>query len=1085
MKRRVGFLTVLAVAFLLLAGPAQAAPSAGWHLESFATPTNFSTAHGNAYVLTATDVGALPTDGSEVVLTDTLPAGLTANSVKLRWSGYPARSEKELAPGHCTTTPLRCALPASFFAEQGKAIQPADTLRMIVGVAIGSPPSESLLNTAAVEGGGAARVKASAENRLSEALPPFGIPAFSNYLAGPDGQPPLQAGEHPYHLLSAIGLANAFVRSPETQSDDSSVEDPRDILVDLPPGLAASALSAPTCTFAQLGSFAAGSEEPACPAASAAGHLRTNPENHVTGINGFLYHMTPEHGVAAEYAFRDTISGTHALYASLVPSSAGYVLRVTSPEITQISLTDVLTQFFGDPAAHDAGRGPQPADVPTFTNPANCDGQPLITTIHADSWQNPAHWAPGSGAEPDFSEPAWASATYESEPVTGCEALAGHFNPEIEATPTTNQGDKPSGLDVTLKVPQHESIETLGTPPLKKAVVTLPAGMTVNPSSANGLQGCSLAQIGVSPSGQPNAAAPHCPDAAKIGSLELKTPALPGVLQGSIYVAKQSENPFKSLLAIYLVVDDPTTGVLVKLPGEVKADPTTGRLTTIVDNSPQFPFSELKTHFFGGQRAALRTPAVCGTYEVTSELTPWSAPQSGPPAEPAGSFQITQGCAKSPAAEPNAPSFEAGTLSPIAATYSPFVLKLHREDGSQPLQAIETTLPPGLIGRLAGITECSEAQLAAAAARSGLGEGAAELANPSCPAASQVGTDVAGLGAGLNPFYIKAPIYLAGPYKGAPLSLAVITPALAGPYDLGTVLVRAALYVNPETAQITAKSDPIPSILDGLPSDVRSIAIKMDRNQFTLNPTNCERKAITGAAISILGQSAALSNPFQVGGCQALGFKPKLAISLKGPTKRAGNPALKAVLTYPTKGAYANIAKAAVTLPHSEFLDNAHIGTVCTRVQFAEGNASGEKCPAASIYGFARAETPLLEKPVEGPVYLRSPLPGHKLPDLVAALNGQIDVALVGKIDTGKGGGIRNTFEVVPDAPVTKFTLEMKGGSKGLLVNSEDICAKPQRAVAHFTAQNGKVDDFNPLIANSCKAKKHKGSHKRHHRGKR
>jgi hypothetical protein len=277
---------------------------------------------------------------------------------------------------------------------------------------------------------------------------------------------------------------------------------------------------------------------------------------------------------------------------------------------------------------------------------------------------------------------------------------------------------------------------------------------------------------------------------------------------------------------------------------------------------------------------------------------------------------------------------------------------------------------------------------------------------------------------------------------------------------------------------------------------VRSIAIKMDRNQFTLNPTNCERKAITGAATSILGQIAPLSNPFQVGGCGALGFKPKLALSLKGATKRAGNPALSATLTFPTLCSLgrhsdvlrpcppsANIAKAAVTLPHSEFLDNAHIKTICTRVAFAEGAVPGERCPAASIYGFARATTPLLDNPVQGPVYLRAS--SNKLPDLVAALNGQIDVALDGRIDTGKSGGIRNTFEVVPDAPVTKFTLEMKGGSKGLLVNSEDICAKPQHAVAKFTAQNGKVDDFNPLIANSCGGKKHKGSHKHHHRGRR
>ena len=254
----------------------------------------------------------------------------------------------------------------------------------------------------------------------------------------------------------------------------------------------------------------------------------------------------------------------------------------------------------------------------------------------------------------------------------------------------------------------------------------------------------------------------------------------------------------------------------------------------------------------------------------------------------------------------------------------------------------------------------------------------------------------------------------------------------------------------------------------------------MDRNQFTLNPTNCENKSFSGEAHSTLGHSAPLSSRFQVGECSQLGFAPKLAISLKGPTKRAGHPALKAVVTYPSKGAYSNIAYARVNLPHSEFLDQGHLNNICTKVQFAEGSQLGEKCPPSSIYGFAKATTPLLEKPVEGPVYLRSPLPGHKLPDLVAALNGQISVALVGKIDTGPNHGIRNTFEVVPDAPVTRFELTMQGGKKGLLENSENICAKPQKAIVDFTAQNGKVDDYNPLIGNSCKTGRGKRGHGHH-----
>jgi hypothetical protein len=1069
---------LIAAAAFLTAAPAYAAPSPGWRIESSSTPTNFTTTDEDSYTLTAIDVGAAPTDGSEVIITDTLPSALKVQGASLRWSGNPPEGERTSLPAaFCTTAPLRCAIPASFFTEQGKTVQPGDTIRMSVFTAVlTGAPEGPLLNAVAVEGGGAPRAETEAENQLTAALPAFGAAAFSSYFADPAGQAPTQAGEHPYGLTTSIDLANALLHTPETNIADTSVEDLRDVLVDLPPGLAGSALSASTCTFAQLGSAATGGTGAnQCPAASVVGHLRTSPPG-PSSIDSPIFNMTPERG---QFAVYDNAGASHVLDASLVPSPAGYLLRVTSPEISQITLTKILSSFFGDPAARDAGRGPQAGDLPTFSNPADCSGEPLITTIHMDSWQNPGTYNPDGS--PNLAEPNWVTKPYEAPPVSGCDKLAGLFKPKIEATPTTNQADKPTGLDVNLKVPQAEGIETLATPPLKKAVVTLPAGMSVNPSSANGLGGCSLAQIGVSASGQPNAAAPDCPDASKIGSVELETPALSGVLQGSIYVAKQSENPFKSLLAIYIVVNDPKTGVIVKLPGEIRADPATGQLTTVIDDNPQFPFSELRTHFFAGQKAALRTPAVCGKYEVTSELTPWSAPQSGPPAEPSAAFEITQGCASSAATEPNHPAFSAGTLSPLAGAYSPFVLKLSREDGAQELKGLSVALPAGLIGKLAGVQECSEAQLAAASARGGLGQGALELSSPSCPASSEVGTVTAGAGAGLTPFYASGHAYLAGPYKGAPLSLAVITPAVAGPFDLGTVVIRNALQVNPETAQITAVSDEIPHILQGIPLDIRQVALNMNKPDFTLNPTSCEKKSITGSATSVLGQSTLLSNPFQVGGCKGLGFKPKLSLALKGSVKRTANPALIANLTYP-KGSYANVASAQVKLPPSAFLDNAHIGTVCTRVQFTAAAQLGAGCPAGSVYGRVRAVTPLLDQPLQGNVYLRSS--SHKLPDLVAALGGQIEVALVGRTDSVKGA-LRNTFEAVPDAPVTSFRLELFGGKKGLIQMSSGFCAHPN-ATVNLTGQNGKVFDTTPKVAAKCpKPKKHKGHpgaghHKRH-----
>jgi uncharacterized repeat protein (TIGR01451 family) len=1064
--RRSALLTVLAFAALLpIAAPAAAAAEAPrLTIHSLALPTSFSesdTANCIAnftecdrYQVSATNSGSQPTHGA-IVLTDSLPAGLSIHEFKFVKNVLAGEIEELTAECKPEGNSVKCRHTASLKPDQSLE------LRLAVTVQPGAVGGE--VNTAEVTGGESPGASL-AEADVLDSPAPFGIRALSPYLPGPDGEPSTQAGGHPYEFVTRFDLDTRIKPSPESQVLPTSVEDLRDAVVDLPPGLIGSATATPEkCTLIQLTTLAG------CPPDTRVGNLRTDPEA-IARVNSGLFNMVPEHGVAAEFGFVDVLNTTHVIYASVVPTAQGYTTRATTPETPQVGITDAIATFFGDPAAKDGGE----AGTPMFANPADCSGEPLNTTIHVDSWQSPGPY--DADGTPNFSDPRWAGATAQTPAVTGCNQLS--FEPTISATPETNRADSPTGLEVDLRVPQTEGPETLATPPLKKAVVTLPEGMTVNPSSANGLEGCSLAALGMSASGEPDAAAPTCPDASKIGSVELETPALPGVLQGDIYVARQTENPFHSLLALYIVVDDPTTGVIVKLPGEIRANAVTGQLETVVDNSPQFPFSELRTHFFGGQRAALRTPSVCGTYTVTSSLTPWSAPESGPPATPSASFEITQGCASSAGTEPNHPGFSAGTLDPLAGAYSPFVLKLTREDASQEFKGLSLTLPEGLIGKLAGIPYCPDATLAAAAAKSGL----AEQASPSCPAASEVGSVTVGAGSGLEPFYATGRAYLAGPYKGAPLSLAVITPAVAGPFDLGDVVIRNALQVNPETTQITAVSDEIPHILQGIPLDIRSIALKMNRSQFTLNPTNCEKKSITGTASTVQGQSAVLANPFQVGGCKQLGFKPSLKLSLKGSTKHAGHPALKAVLTYPKQGAYANIAKAQVNLPGSEFIDQGNLNKTCTKPVLLAGN-----CPASTIYGKVKAWTPLLEAPLEGPVYLVGGY-GFKLPALVAELDGQIKVLLVGKVDSGPNKGIRNTFETVPDAPVEKFELNLKGGPKySLLENSENLCAKPQKAIADFTAQSGKVLDLKPTITNSCKTNggkgKKGGKHRKKHKG--
>ena len=606
---------------------------------------------------------------------------------------------------------------------------------------------------------------------------------------------------------------------------------------------------------------------------------------------------------------------------------------------------------------------------------------------------------------------------------------------------------------------------------LRKAVVTLPEGLVVNPSGANGLDACSPAQVGIdATTGVANGSPVSCPDASKLGTVTVETPLIDHPLSGSVYAATPDDNPFGSLLALYVTLEDPATGTLAKLAGKVVPDPQTGRVAAIFDQNPQVPFEDFKLHFFGGAGASLRTPATCGNYTTTSELTPWSAPESGGPARPGDSWAITKspsggGCATTPSAQPNSPAFDAGSVSPIAAAQSPFVLHLRRDDGSQQFSSVTVAPPPGLVGTLAGLATCPDSALVAAANKSGK----AEKASPSCPAGSAVGSVTAAAGAGPAPYMAAGKAYLTGPYKGAPLSLAVVTPAVAGPFDLGTIVVRTALRVDPKTAQITAVSDPVPTILEGIPLDIRSVDIALDRPNFTLNPTNCNPMAVSGQWFSTLGQAASLSSRFQLGECGRLGFKPKMTLRLKGGTKRGAHPALTAMLK--PRAGDANIASVSVALPHSEFLDQGHIKTICTRVQF-----TADQCPPNAVYGKASVLTPLFGYALTGNVYLRSS--NNLLPDLVPDLRGPasqpIKVEAAGRTDSIKGG-IRNSFEFVPDAPFSKLVVQLQGGKKGLLQNSRDICGRPFRATVIYTAHNGLAYTDHPLLQAKCGKQRRSG----------
>jgi len=544
-----------------------------------------------------------------------------------------------------------------------------------------------------------------------------------------------------------------------------------------------------------------------------------------------------------------------------------------------------------------------------------------------------------------------------------------------------------------------------------------------------------------------------------------------------MYLAAQGDNPFQSTFALYLVLQDTEErGVLIKIPGRIDVDPASGQITTSFSDTPQFPFDDLTLKFRSGPRAPLVNPPACGTHTIGVQVSSYAQPAS--PIDISNTYQVTEGpngaaCPASSGGRPFAPKFSAGTLNPVAGDYSRFLFRISREDHEQELSRVTALLPPGLVAKIAGIPFCPEAAIASISGAEGAGK--AELSSSACPAASQIGTLSAGLGAGPGPNYFDGKVYLAGPYKGAPLSLAVVAPGIAGPFDLGNVVVRAALRVDSETARVTAISDPFPTILQGVLLRVRDVRLQVDRPQTTVNPTNCERMAveseIAGVGGSLLSSADDslfdASYPFQVGECGNLAFAPKLSFRLFGGTSRGAHPKLRAVLRMPRGGA--NIAKASVALPRSEFLDQSHIGTVCTRVQFA-----ADACPAASVYGKVEAKTPLLDETLSGPIYLRSS--NNTLPDLVGAFRGgRVDFNLVGRIDSVRGG-IRNTFELVPDVPVSSAVFTFLGGRKGLLINSRDLCKRTYRVTAELTAQNGQLRTLTPALRNSCKSQRKKNS---------
>lgn len=845
-----------------------------------------------------------------------------------------------------------------------------------------------------------------------------------------------QAGSHPDVTTSFFFPFNA-----DRKGIPGPIEDPKDVTVDLPPGLVGNPTATTQCSPTDI---ALGRST--CPITSQVG---------IVGITTSLftstpivlyepvYNLVPPTGVPAEFGFN--ISGVVIRLNARVRTGTDNGLSIDITDISQaVGVIGTSLTLWGVPAdpSHDDIRGscldgtagtslgicPTPASPePFITLPTNCAAGPVVTTLTVNSWQDPTHPSTASFVSHDSAGNAVG--------VNGCDRLG--FDPSLTVRPDRAAAGSPAGFGIDLKVPLNENPTGLAVSNLKKVVVTLPLGVAVSPSSADGLQGCAPSEIHLN-----DVSAPTCPNGSKIGDLSITTPLLSTPLTGGVFLASPNDNPFGSLLAIYLVASG--DGVTLKLPGQIQANPQTGQLTATFDNNPELPFSDLSVNFKGGPRAPLVDTPVCGTATTSSQLTGWN----GAVQNTTDSYVVSQDGQGAPCTGGGFdPWFTAGTVNPAGGQNSPFTLTFGRADADQALGTIAVNLPKGLLGKIASVPLCPDA-----AAVSG-----------GCTSVSQIGTATTAAGAGTSPLQLPGRVYLTGPYRGGPFGLSIVVPAIAGPFNLGTVVVRAAIYVDPTTAALTITSDRLPTILQGIPLQIRAVNVTVDREGFTFNPTNCEAQTVGATISSAQGARAAVSSHFQAANCATLPFKPNLSASTGGRASKAGGASLDVKVSSKggpqPGGGEANIRSVKVDLPTQLPSRLTTLQKACPDSVFQANPAS---CPAASNVGTGGASTPVLAHPLSGPAYLVSH-GGAAFPDLEIVLQGEgITLVLDGKTDIKKGITM-STFSAVPDAPISSFELKLPTGKYSVFaVNlpaaaNYDFCGKTLVMPTRITGQNGAV----------------------------
>jgi hypothetical protein len=1099
---RLGLCMLAGVLAVVVGGASSAlATEPWWHVNTISAPAG-QLGGESRLVLEVSNLGDAAVEGftNPVTIVDRLPAGVTPTHLQPEGGGsFKIGIDGVEEVIHCSFVAevVTCTYAGPLLAYERFMIS------MTVEV---QPGAGSGVSEVSVEGGGATPVVVRHALDLDRSPAVFGV---ENYELTPEeegGAPDTQAGSHPFQLTASLtfdtkaaaieecagssylksGQASECTVAPEVQPSGLT----KDLRFNLPAGLVGNPTPLPKCP---LHVFLAKSNTVFCPDDTTIGvatPIVTSIFNGNFGVLGVfgpfavtspLYNLEPAYGEPARFGFNTAI-GPIILNTSLA-TGGDYHVVTTVPNIpSYVPFIGSQVTFWGVPgdARHDTSRGlcldeykgtiekpeqlefscpNQEKPQPFVIMPTSCTG-PLQTSVEGDSWSEPGK----------FTAKSYTFANLAGEPFAqdGCNNLS--FAPSIQVAPDSADPSTPTGLTVAVHVDQEASLNPTGLADatVKDTTVTLPAGVGLNPSGADGLSACTTSEIALE-SGEEQT----CPEASKVGTVEVHTPLLPEPLVGAAYLATQDANPFGSLVALYLVGYDPVAGVRIKLAGEVKPDPITGQLVATFKETPQLPFEDLDLHFFGGSRAPLGSPALCGSYTTTASIAPWSGRE---PVASSSEFDITAG-PNNPTCQnplPFAPALTAGMTSIQAGGFSPFTMTMSREDGNQNLKAIELHMPPGLLGTLSGVALCGEPQADAG----------------TCGPESLIGETTVSVGLGGSPYSVTGgKVYITGPYDGAPYGLSIVNPAKAGPFNLGNVIVRAKIEVNPSTAALTITTDPsgpyaIPHIIDGIPLQIKHVNVTISRQNFTFNPTNCGKLAITGSLQSSEGASSALSVPFQVTNCAVLAFKPKLTATSSGKTSRVDGASLAVKLTYPAGPYDANIARVKVELPKQLPSRLTTLQKACAAATF---EANPANCPPASIVGHATATTPVIPVALTGPAYFVSH-GGEAFPSLIVVLQGYgATVDLVGSTFISKQGITSSTFKTIPDVPVGTFELTLPQGPYSALAANASLCkAKGLAMPTEFVGQNGaEVHTSTKIAVSGCpkakKATKHK--HKRRKQG--